>query len=335
MNQVLFNILSGINSVTQSWGWAMVVFTFLIRLIMTPLDVKSRSGMRKTQTLQPKMAELQKKYANDKEKLNQKTAELYKKEGVNPMSSCLPLLLTWPILIIVFNAMRQVANMEILGQVEQILNNNTDPSTFMEPWLWIKNLWMPDSLFSSAWPQMNTLRQIPADQWKTWFSSLEEMPLLMQGLNLTGESFDTANLQATIQTLVDAMTSGNAAYAAGVATQSGWTFNLFVTTLSVPGTWNGLMILPIMSSVSQIIMTKITGSGQQPQSNDASASSGKFMMYFFPIFSLVICFGYSSAFALYWVSGNLISMAQTVLINKYLDSKDAKQAQVAGKGSVK
>ena len=336
MNEALFNFLSWINSWVGSWGWAMVIFTVLIRLVLTPLDIRSRAGMRKTQLIQPKLTELQKKYANDKEKLNQKTAELYKKEGVNPMSSCLPLLLTWPILIIVFSAMRTAANREILGQVTQILNNEAPT---MEPFLWIKNLWMPDSLFSSAWPTADTLRQIQSDLWKNWYAGLgETLPALMQGLNLTAESFDNANLQATIETLVSAMKAGNPAYANAIATNGGWTFNLLITQLTLVNEYNGYMILPILSAVTQIIMTKITGAQQSQGSgkaaNDQAAATSKMMNWFFPIFSLVICFGYSSAFALYWVTGNLVMMVQTVAINKVLDAKEAK-AKIAGEGTVK
>ena len=129
MNDFLFNILAWIRSWVGSWGWAMVVFTVMIRLVLTPLDIKSRVSMRKTTKLQPQMQALQKKYANDKEKLNQKTAELYKKEHVNPLSSCLPLLLTWPILIAVFGAMRMAANKELLIQLGQILNTTRSPSS--------------------------------------------------------------------------------------------------------------------------------------------------------------------------------------------------------------
>ena len=121
MNDFLFGILQWINGWIGSYGWAMVVFTVLIRLVLTPLDIKSRVSMRKTAKLQPQMQALQKKYANDKEKLNQKTAELYKKEHVNPLSSCLPLLLTWPILIAVFGAMRTAANFELLEQITDLL----------------------------------------------------------------------------------------------------------------------------------------------------------------------------------------------------------------------
>ena len=337
MNEMLFNFLSWINSWVGSWGWAMVIFTVLIRLVLTPLDIKSRVGMRKTAALQPKLAALQKKYANDKEKLNQKTAELYKKEGVNPMSSCLPLLLTWPVLIIVFSVMRTAANREILAQVTQILNNETPT---MEPFLWIKNLWMPDSLFSPAWPDLGTLRQIPADMWTNWLSGLTAgegatLPVLLQDLNLTAESFSGNALTETIQAIHTAML-GNAAYADAISTNSGWTFNLLITTLTVVKEYNGYMLLPILSAVTQVIMTKLTAASQPAAGgNDQAAATSKMMNWFFPIFSLVICFGYSSAFALYWVSGNLIAMIQTVAINKYLDEKDKKKAALAGEGTVR
>ena len=58
------------------------------------------------------------------------------------------------------------------------------------------------------------------------------------------------------------------------------------------------------------------------------------MQWFFPLFSLFICFSYSAAFALYWVAGNLVSLGQTLLINKILDNKE-KAAAVAGEGTVK
>ena len=332
MNEALFNFLSWINSWTGSWGLAMIIFTVLIRLALTPLDFKSRVGMRKTTKIQPKIAELQKKYANDKEKLNQKTAELYKKEGVNPLSSCLPLLLTWPVLIIVFSAMRTAANQEILGQVTQILNNETPT---MEPFLWIKNLWMPDSLFSPAWPNLDTLRQIPGDMWKTWFAGFgENVPALLQGLNLTAESFDNNALMATIQSIHAAMTNGNPAYVDALSSSGGWTFNLLITQLTVVKEYNGYMLLPILSAVTQIIMTKITGGQQNQSGNDQAAATGKMMTWFFPIFSLVICFGYSSAFALYWVMGNIVMMVQTMIINRILDERE-KKAQAVGEGTVK
>ena len=333
MNDFLFNILAWIRSWVGSWGWAMVVFTVMIRLVLTPLDIKSRVSMRKTTKLQPQMQALQKKYANDKEKLNQKTAELYKKEHISPLSSCLPLLLTWPILIAVFGAMRMAANRELLIQLGQILNNEMPT---LEPWLWIKNLWMPDSIFAAALPDAKTIQQIPADQWLKWFNGLDpnNLPVLIRDLGLTAASFAKDNLGATITSIVEAMKL-NAQYVEAVAVKPGWTFNLLITQISLVNIYNGLMILPILSAVSQLAMTKIMGGNQQTNPDQPGAGAGKFMQYFFPIFSLIICFSYSAAFALYWVAGNLVSMGQTYAINKYLDKKEKAAAEVAGEGSVK
>ena len=333
MNEFLFSILSWINGWVGSWGWSMVVFTIMIRLVLTPLDIKSRVSMRKTTKLQPQMQALQKKYANDKEKLNQKTAELYKKEHVNPLSSCLPLLLTWPILIAVFGAMRMAANKELLIQLGQILNNEIPQ---LERWLWIKNLWMPDSIFAAALPDVRTLQQIPADQWLSWFNTLDanNLPVLIKDMGLTAESFAQANLGKTLADIVEAMQQ-NAAYVEAVAVKPGWTFNLLITQLSLVNEYNGLMLLPILSAVSQLAMTKIMGNSQPTDPSAPGASTGKFMQYFFPIFSLIICFSYSAAFALYWVAGNLVSMGQTYAINKFLDKREAAAAAVAGEGSVK
>ena len=333
MNEFLFNILAWIRSWVGSWGWSMVVFTVMIRLVLTPLDIKSRVSMRKTSKLQPQITALQKKYANDKEKLNAKTAELYKKEHINPLSSCLPLLLTWPILIAVFGAMRMAANKELLIQLGQILNNEIPQ---LERWLWIKNLWMPDSIFAAALPDVRTLQQIPADQWLSWFNTLDanNLPVLIKDMGLTAESFAQANLGKTLADIVEAMQQ-NAAYVEAVAVKPGWTFNLLITQLSLVNEYNGLMLLPILSAVSQLAMTKIMGNSQPTDPSAPGASTGKFMQYFFPIFSLIICFSYSAAFALYWVAGNLVSMGQTYAINKFLDKREAAAAAVAGEGSVK
>ena len=334
MNEFLFNILAWIQSWVGSWGWAMVVFTVMVRLVLTPLDVKSRVSMRKTQKLAPKQQALQKKYANDKEKLNAKMAELYKKEHINPLSSCLQLLLTWPILIAVFGAMRMVANRELLMQLGQILN---DEVPTLEKWFWIKNLWMPDSFFAAFLPDLNTLRVIPTEQWTEWFSKLDQnnLPILIKDLGLTVESFSKENLAASIDQIMTAMQQ-NAAYVEAVAVKPGWTFNLLITKFSLINSYNGWLLLPILSAASQIFMTKIMGGNQAQPAAQGQPNTGKFMQYFFPIFSLIICLSYSAAFALYWVAGNLVSMGQTFAINKYLDKKEAAAANdVAGEGSVK
>ena len=341
MNELLANILRWINGIVGNYGWAIVVFTILVRLVLTPFDIKSRVGMRRMTAVQPKVAALQAKYGNDKEKLNAKTAELYKKEKVNPLTSCLPLLLTWPILIAVFTAMRMVANEMMVRQVAAIING--EPLE-MAQWLWVRNLWMPDNIFSAAIPELSNLQQIDAAIWvKEFFrDGVCICPSLSQ---LTAASFDQANLANTLNEIVAAMQNGTVilpnqnpmTYAAAIAVANGWKGQSFIGlfSLEVKQIWNGLLLLPVLSAVSQLVMTKITGGQEQQPANANQPNSGKFMKWFFPIFSLVICLGYSAAFALYWVAGNLVSMVQTVIINKVLDNKEKAKAAVAAEGSVK
>ena len=339
MSQFLKNILDGINMVFGNYGWSIIIFTLLIKLVLMPFDYKSRVSMRKTTRIQPQLTALQKKYANDKEKLNAKTAELYKKEGINPLSSCLPMLLTFPILIAMFNAMRLVANEQMVQQVFSILQNQ---EPVLEGWLWVKNLWMPDSPFAACWPDLSSLQQIPADVWQRAIAALPAETLDMINANIsaatgyivTYESFGE-NLQTSINVVYQTMAQ-MPAYVEHVANLPGFSFNLIFTTLSVAKNFNGLYVLPILSAVSQFLMTKLQNVGQpEPDpKNPSGQGANTFMKWFFPIFSLWICSTSNASFSLYWVTSNLIAMVQTFAINKYLDMKD-KKAETIGEGTVK
>ena len=335
MSQFLKNILDGINTVFGNYGWSIIIFTLLIKLVLMPFDYKSRVSMRKTTKVQPQLNALQKKYANDKEKLNAKMAELYKKEGINPLSSCLPMLLTFPILIAMFNAMRLVANEQMVQQVFSILQNQ---EPVLEGWLWVKNLWMPDSPFAACWPDLSSLQQIPADVWQSAIAALPTETLAAitgavesaTGTVISYESFGTS-LQPTITAVYNALAS-HPDYAAHVATLPGWNFNFIITTVSVMKEFNGLFILPILSAVTQFVMSSM----QQPtpDANQKSGGTNAFMKWFFPLFSLWLCFSYNAAFALYWAVSNVIAVVQNWGINWYLDRKE-KNADTAVEGKIK
>ncbi|MDO5682872.1 MAG: membrane protein insertase YidC [Propionibacteriaceae bacterium] len=109
----LFSPLFGPDS-GLTWTLSILVLTIVIRTLLIPLFVKQIRSSRNMMTLQPKVRELQKKYAHDREKLGQETMKMYKEEGVNPMASCFPLLLQMPI----FFALFQVLNAAARGQVK-------------------------------------------------------------------------------------------------------------------------------------------------------------------------------------------------------------------------
>ena len=326
MNEFLKAILDGIYSLVQNYGLAIVLFTIVVRLVLMPLDYKSRVGMRKMTKLAPKQAELQKKYEKDPDKMQRKLAELYQKEKVSPMSSCWPMLVSMPILFAMFAAMRMMANEQLVQQAFNILLTG---DTALEPFLWIRNLWMPDSPFTAAWPSVQSLQMIEARDWLSVFNAMsaENIALLGEkiGLALTADSFAGDALKPTIEAICNAMIA-IPEYGVQTAPIEYMTINLLITKFTVVANWNGLFLLPILSAASQYLMTAMNPSNPQPAAkNDQSAQqagTGNFMKWFFPIFSLWLCSSYNAAFALYWVTSNLIAMAQNYLINRYLDHKD-------------
>ncbi|MBE8189561.1 MAG: membrane protein insertase YidC [Candidatus Thioglobus sp.] len=88
-----------INSILDSWGYSIILITILIKLVFYPLSEKSYRSMAGMRKLAPRMAKLKETYGDDKQKMGQKTMELYKKEKINPASGCLPILVQIPVFI--------------------------------------------------------------------------------------------------------------------------------------------------------------------------------------------------------------------------------------------
>ncbi len=97
----LYNVLPG-----HDMGVVILAVTIILRLILYPLTSSSIKAQKSLQDLQPKLEEIKKQYADDKQKQAQATMELYKNNKVNPLASCLPMLVQLPILIALFLVMR-------------------------------------------------------------------------------------------------------------------------------------------------------------------------------------------------------------------------------------
>ena len=89
-----------------SWGWSIILLTFTVRLAILPLTFKGVKGMQRLQVLQPKIKEIQERYKDDRQRMNQEVMAFYQREKVNPLSSCMPLLLQIPFFIALFSLLR-------------------------------------------------------------------------------------------------------------------------------------------------------------------------------------------------------------------------------------
>ena len=98
--------LMWIYDIVGSYGLSIIIFTVIIKLLLYPLYAMQMKSTAKMGLIQPKMKELQSRYANDKETLNIKVSQLYKEEGINPMGGCLPMLVQMPIIFGLFALLR-------------------------------------------------------------------------------------------------------------------------------------------------------------------------------------------------------------------------------------
>ncbi len=97
---------------TNNYGWAIILITIAIKLLFSPLTHISFESMKKMQALQPKLKSLQEQHKGDQAKLSKEMMELYKKNKVNPMSGCLPMLLQIPVFIAFYQVLAQTAEFQ-------------------------------------------------------------------------------------------------------------------------------------------------------------------------------------------------------------------------------
>lgn len=109
ISQFLTGILDSIHQFTGSYGWAIIVFSVLIKLVLYYPTQSQYKSMKEMQKIQPELQELQKKYKGTPEKMQAEQMALFKKHGVSPFGGCLPLIIQLPVLWGIFHAIRSLA----------------------------------------------------------------------------------------------------------------------------------------------------------------------------------------------------------------------------------
>ena len=387
----MWGAVIGLFSFIPSWGWMIIVFTVCLKLILSPLDFwqrkVSRESMKKQAVLQPELAKIQKKFGNNKQMLNQKTMELYKRENFNMFGSCGVMLLNMAITLFVFitlfYGLMGISQTQVLNQynsLEEAYNANfaqvynieeseisskeaelwqqayqqastelnegatedvTEEQIYSraleifistdemqqvqqavlaifndevkESWLWIDNVWRPDTN-SSAFPDYQSFVSqtnfYSSEQYtKVLNERLESLP---EGATDEQRNEITTEVQKSFEQKYD-----------------------FVTSIVQQeySSWNGYFILVVLSAVITYLSLTITQGGfkkKKNQEEDPTNAIGagkamKFMRFLLPILMIIFTIGYSAAFALYIVTNSLMSMIISLISMKILETIDKKK----------
>ncbi|WP_108647568.1 membrane protein insertase YidC [Polynucleobacter rarus] len=127
----IFWFLTQIHSVVGNWGWAIIILTVLIKLAFFPLSAASYKSMARMKEVQPRLVQMKEQYKSDPQRLNKEMMEMYKKEKINPLGGCLPVVIQIPVFISLYWVL--LLSVEMRGA----------------PWtLWIHDLSAPDTSLS-------------------------------------------------------------------------------------------------------------------------------------------------------------------------------------------
>ena len=127
-------VLKLLYDIVGNYGWAIILFSVIVKLIMIPISIKQQRTMKKNEKIQAELKQIQFKYKNEPEKLNQEMMALYKREGMNPFSGCLSSIIQIILLFSVFLLVRQPLtymvkmDKDVISNMEKIVaeqNTNT------------------------------------------------------------------------------------------------------------------------------------------------------------------------------------------------------------------
>jgi YidC/Oxa1 family membrane protein insertase len=125
----IFAVMLWLHQMLGNWGWTIIAFTILIKLVFFPLSAAGYRSMAKMKTVTPKMQAIRERYKNDPAKMQQATMELYKTEKINPLGGCLPLIIQMPVFLALYWVLQ--AAVEMRGA----------------SWMWLPDLTVKDPFF--------------------------------------------------------------------------------------------------------------------------------------------------------------------------------------------
>ena len=282
-------LLNFINNFVGNYGLAIILFTFLIKIIMLPLSIKQQRTMKKSTELNEKIKVLQFKYKNDPEKLNREMMDLYKKENMSPFSGCLSTIAQFILLISIFYMVRCP-----LTYMEKI--NNDQINTY------VQQLKDGGITVNQAYSEIDIIREL--DYLKEKMPEDEGLNKINLNMNFCG--LDLSKIPQ--QNLND------------------WTVYI-IPALYIISTFISMKITTSMQKKSKKndgvidITEKEEKDSKEEEKNemeDMMEQSNKMMSWMMPIMSVSISLVAPLGLALYWLVNNILMIGERLVLNKII-----------------
>ncbi len=289
-------IIRMIYECVQNYGLAIILFTVLIKLLLLPLQIKSQKAMKRQQKVQPIIAELQKKYANDQQKLQQEMMKVYKENNVSMSGGCLPLLIQLPVLYALYRVIQRpltyirgvnFTNETVIENVKQVMSQIQEK--------------FPDvigNLASATVEQINATYQI---QLSTWAEKLGRAKELAWDINFNFLGLDLSGLPSKS---LNAIMSGN-------FSDMGTVLLILIPIFAILTTW-----------VSMKYSQSMTAANTSSNEENPAQSMTKSMNLMMPIMTGFFTFTLPSGIGIYWIISSLMQMVQQFILNKIIDRKE-------------
>lgn len=272
-------VMFGIYAVFKNYGIAIMLFTLLTKVLMFPTSYKQQLGSARMQSLNPKLKQLKQQYAKNPQKLQEEQAKLYQQEGINPMASCLPMIVQMIFLYGVYYV--------VYAPLSHILRFSSDIITKASEIITSANL--PTDKYFSSRPELTIMKYV------------KTKPELF-----SDKAFSDVDFVGKITDFKETFLGINLGAIPTIHPDDGWTAAAI-----------GLVLVPIMSGVIQLIFTLYSQYKSKKMNPEMNMGAMNIVMFIMPLFSVWLAFNVPAGVGMYWIFSSLFSLIQSIGLYAY------------------
>lgn len=363
-------LMKGCYMLVKNYGVALLLFTIVTRLITLPIQIKQQKSTARMNLIQPELEKLKKKYGKNQDKLNEEMMKLYSENQINPMASCLPMVITlvllWALIPVVYGPLTYIssADKDVVSKDNALVKNlytvsvavdgnDTDIAAIIDGLEAKEGEEQTEELVKTLFDDEENYKnlnkmKLTDDEKKTVASKFIDY----EGLDkfLTNENYFSKNMMASSYgpelLLFNFQTKEDGKYFSLLDTDvqnaiSDFDYTFFGMELSkMPTTKDSSVIIPVLSFLLQVgsmIISQIFMRKNNPETK--MNMSMMLPLFLMPIFSLYIGFRFPCAMGIYWIYSSAFAVLQVIFLNivyspaklKVIAEKEAEKAKAKRK----